>query len=152
MVEFDWLFSDHFEENTEEEIQRNIASSTEDLARLYQYEQEMLDRLLEFSSLLKGSSIATKNTNVQKLLKICEKLDQFVQFDEEEGKSYISHMGQPIRSYHLLKRATKIWPQKLRSLLTLFGIKSREAGAELDEAQIKLGLDFTSIKLYTSWG
>ena len=120
VVGFEWLFSDHFEENTQEEIQRNIASSTEDLAKLYQYEQEMLGSLLEFSSQLMGSSIATKNTNVQKLMKICEKLEQFVQFEEKEEKSYISHMGQIIRSYHLLKRATTIWPQKLRSLLTLY--------------------------------
>jgi hypothetical protein len=120
LMDFEWLFDDHFEENTEEEINKNIASSTEDLAILYQYEQELISRLLKFSSQLKDSNTFTQNKNVQKLMKMLERLKQFIQIDKRDLVRYTQHMGQPIRSYHLLKRATKIWPQKFKSILMLY--------------------------------
>ena len=119
LVEFDWLFDDHFEENAEEDIKKNIASSTEHLASLYKYEQEMVTGLLKFYSTLKASFKVSKNKNIQKLVKMLEKLKKYSELDTPEIKGYIDHMGQPIRAYHLLKRCTKTWPRKFKSLMII---------------------------------
>ena len=53
-------------------------------------------------------------------------------------------MGYPVRSYHLLKRSTKIWPQKLRSLLTLY--KSVKKVIGLDSFPLKAIQEFPFVE------
>ena len=77
-------------------------------------------------------------------MKMCDKLKIFLQYDEKDRQSYIVHMGYPVRSYHLLKRSTKIWPQKLRSLLTLY--KSVKKVIGLDSFPLKAIQEFPFVE------
>ena len=68
-TEFEWLFDDHVDENSAEEVRANVASSIEDLAAHYRYEQEMILSLIDFSDTVKNEGLVDKSPNIKKLVR-----------------------------------------------------------------------------------
>ena len=115
-VEFQWLFDDHFDENSEEEINKNVASSTEDLAKLYKYEHDLFKKIQSYVSLMKHVE-GVNEPNRKKLIRISENMIQNIETLSEND--YIEHVKSPIICFHLLKRYILYWPKKSKTLLTL---------------------------------
>ena len=110
------IFGDNLVHINEEDLQKHVASSVENLAELLCSEQELINSLVDFKNVLKKENIVAKDKSALNMLNIINKLENFQLFETLNPEKCLKHVSNPINSFLLLKRTTRIWTQKLKLL------------------------------------
>ena len=110
------IFGDNLVDINEEDLQKHVASSVENLAELLCSEQQLIDSLVDFKTVLEVDDIVAKDKSALNMVNIINKLEKFKLFEISNPEKCLEHVSNPIHSFLLLKRTTRIWTQKLKLL------------------------------------
>ena len=110
------VFGDDLIDINTEDINKHVASSVENLGELLCSEQKLLDSLIDFKIWLEKENDLSKDKSVKNMVNIITKLEKYKLFEKSSREKCLKHVSNPIHSFLLLKRTTKIWTQKLKHL------------------------------------
>ena len=110
------VFGDDLIHVNEQDIQKHVASSVENLGELLCSEQELIHKLLAFKSALEKEITVTKDKSAQIMVNIIKKLEKYKLLETLSQEKCLQHVSNPINCFLLLKRTTRIWTQKLKLL------------------------------------
>ena len=111
------IFGDELIEVGRAAIERHVASSVEDLSSLFCREQRFLESLSNFKAQIVNDGVKSKGKSNECIINIIEKLEKYqINSPPTSDEQCIKHVSNPLHSFLLLKRLTKIWSQKLKAL------------------------------------
>ena len=130
------VFGDKLIKTSKKDIVGHVASSTEDLSRLFCSEQTVLRRLSRLISYLKQTQRQLDKRLVQSLVK----MGRYRMLDSPTIPRCLDHVSNPLNSYHLLSRTVKFWPETLGNINKLLG-SAAAAGYEKSDVGRQLVRD-----------
>ena len=112
------IFGDELIEVGRAAIERHVASSIEDLSSLFCREQKFLESLSNFKAqIVNYYGVKNRGKPDECIVNIINKLEKYqINPPPTSDEQCTEHVSNPIHSFLLLKRLTKIWSQKLKAL------------------------------------
>ena len=148
------VFGDDLIDIKIEDIQKHVASSVENLAELLCSEQRLLDGLINFKTVVEKETEICKDKSIQNMIHIIKKIEKYKLFEQSSQEVCLEHVSNPINSFLLLKRTTRIMSKKIKNLKVNFkSIKNKEKikihfpFKEIDSLAIPEEVDYAEVKL-----
>ena len=92
--------------STQQDLEKYVAASTEDIARVFQLEKDLWSHLKEYQE----GSASNKDVDVINKFLTDTKFTDIVEDDSLE------HVSNPFHAYHCLKRTTRLWEKMVLKL------------------------------------